>query len=326
MHIVGDLNLNVLDYEKNKKVKNFFNLMFQHNLIPIINKPTRITKRNATAIDHIITNSYLSSNIETGIIKTDVSDHFPIFLIAKKTEISVYPTTTKIQKRIINDKSILKFNIELNKTNWDHVIQIKNSNEAYESFLTTFLPLYNKFFPKITYEVKTKTLLSPWMTRGLLKSSKKKQKLYEKYLKSRTNKNDTNYKAYKHLFEQLKNRSKKNHYENLLIKYRSNIKKTWDVIKEVIGKTKIKNNAPPRSLIINTIETYDQKTIANNFNDFFVNVGLKLAANIPASKTNYKTYLDFNNSVLPDFEVDKEFETAYFSLKRNKSAGYDEIS
>ena len=52
-----------------------------------------------------------------------------------------------------------------------------------------------------------------------------------------------------------------------------------------------------------------------------------LAANIPASKTNYKTYLDFNNSVLPDFEVtDKEFETAYFSLKRNKSAGYDEIS
>ena len=66
------------------------------------------------------------------------------------------------------------------------------------------------------------------MTRGLLKSSKKKQKLYEKYLKSRTNKNDTNYKAYNykaHLFEQLKNRSKKNHYENLLIKYRSNIKK-----------------------------------------------------------------------------------------------------
>ena len=53
MHI-GDLNLNVLDYEKNKKVKTFFNLMFQHNLIPIINKPTRITKRTATAIDHII--------------------------------------------------------------------------------------------------------------------------------------------------------------------------------------------------------------------------------------------------------------------------------
>ena len=67
MHIVGDLNLNVLDYDNNKKVKTFFNLMFQHNLIPIINKPTRITKRNATAIDHVITNSYLSSNIETGI-------------------------------------------------------------------------------------------------------------------------------------------------------------------------------------------------------------------------------------------------------------------
>ena len=36
---------------------------------------------------------------------------------------------------------------------------------------------------------------------------------------------------------------------------------------------------------------------------FFVNVGLKFGANIPASKTNYKRYLDFNNSVLPDFEI-----------------------
>ena len=88
----------------------------------------------------------------------------------------------------IQDKSILKVNNESNKTDWNYVIQIKNPNEVYESFLTTFLPLYNKFFPKITFEVKTKTLLSPWMTRGLLKSSKKKPKLYEKYLKSGTKK------------------------------------------------------------------------------------------------------------------------------------------
>ena len=101
----------------------------------------------------------------------------------------------------------------------------------------------------------------------------------------------------------------------------------WNIIKEVIGKTKIKNNALPISLIINTIERYYKKTTANNFNDFFVNIGPNLSAITPASTTYYKTYLDFNNSVLPEFEIiDKEFESAYFSVKRNKSAGYDEIS
>ena len=54
-HIVlaGDFNLNVLDFENNKKVENFINLMFRYGMIPTINKPTRITANTATAIDHI---------------------------------------------------------------------------------------------------------------------------------------------------------------------------------------------------------------------------------------------------------------------------------
>ena len=31
MYLVGDFNLNVLDYESNTKVKKFFNLIFQHS-------------------------------------------------------------------------------------------------------------------------------------------------------------------------------------------------------------------------------------------------------------------------------------------------------
>ena len=54
IYLIGDFNLNVLDYETNTKVKGFINLLFQHGLIPIINKPTKITKTTAKAIDHII--------------------------------------------------------------------------------------------------------------------------------------------------------------------------------------------------------------------------------------------------------------------------------
>ena len=52
--------MNVLDYEYNSKVKSFFDLIYQRNLIPTINKPTRVGKNAPTAIDHIITDYILT--------------------------------------------------------------------------------------------------------------------------------------------------------------------------------------------------------------------------------------------------------------------------
>ena len=99
VYLVGDFNLNILDYEINKRVKNFFNLIFQYSLIPIINKPTRVTNKSITAIDHIITNAYLSSKINAGIIKTDISDHFPVFLVSNTPDVDQYSESTNIYKR-----------------------------------------------------------------------------------------------------------------------------------------------------------------------------------------------------------------------------------
>ena len=39
MTLAGDFNINALDYEQNKKVQSFFNLMYQYNMMPTINKP-----------------------------------------------------------------------------------------------------------------------------------------------------------------------------------------------------------------------------------------------------------------------------------------------
>ena len=52
----GDLNINALDYVSNKKFQHFLSSMFQYNMVPTINRPTRVTRNTATAIDHIITN------------------------------------------------------------------------------------------------------------------------------------------------------------------------------------------------------------------------------------------------------------------------------
>ena len=77
LHITGDFNMNLLDYEKCKKVQEFLNLIYKNSMIPTINKPTRVTRQSAIAIDHILTNCFVNFNCKTTIFKTDISDHFP---------------------------------------------------------------------------------------------------------------------------------------------------------------------------------------------------------------------------------------------------------
>ena len=115
----------------------------------------------------------------------------------------------------------------------------------------------------------------------LLNSSKRKQKLYDKFLKHKTEINETNYKNYKDLFESIKFKSKKNYYAQLILKYQNNIKKTWQAIKEITGKIALKNDNLPRTIILNNQKIHDKKEIAHAFNHFFINAGPNLASKIP---------------------------------------------
>ena len=56
-------------------------MIYENDMIPIINKPTRVTYKTITAIDHILTNSYTETIFRTAILKYDVLDHFPICFI-----------------------------------------------------------------------------------------------------------------------------------------------------------------------------------------------------------------------------------------------------
>ena len=42
--LIGDFNIYLLDFDKNKRVQSFLNLMFHFGMIPTINKPTRVTR------------------------------------------------------------------------------------------------------------------------------------------------------------------------------------------------------------------------------------------------------------------------------------------
>ena len=147
----------------------------------------------------------------------------------------------------------------LNEVNWKHLYSLADTNLAYEYFLHTFSGLYNHAFPIKEVSLKLKNVFNPWVTKGLQKPSKKKQKLYDKFLKSKTNENEKKYKTYKFLFEVLREKFEKIYYSRKLENCKQNMKKTWDTIKQVIGKTKTIKNDILKRMVIDGIETFDQQ-------------------------------------------------------------------
>ena len=72
-----------------------------------------------TAIDRTITNSFYKNNKTTGIIKTDITDHFHIFLIANKLSDHSYTNDNMIFIRYINETSINHFKLALTTVTWE---------------------------------------------------------------------------------------------------------------------------------------------------------------------------------------------------------------
>ena len=67
-------------------------------------------------------------------------------------------------------------------------------------------------------------------------------------------------------------------------------------MKEMIGNGKLVNNSLLKHLILKNRNIFDQKTIANSFNEYFVNVGPKLACEIPQLQRSFEIYLKGSDS------------------------------
>ena len=113
-------------------------------------------------------------------------------------------------------------------------------------------------------------------------------------MKNRNPEKELSYKQYKPLFESLKMKSKQKYYSDLIDSYKYNIKKTWDVIKEIIGNKRITNAPFSNFITVKNRETFDKKEIAEAFNSYFVNIRPNLAASIFESKRSFQNYLHYD--------------------------------
>ena len=98
-------------------------------------------------------------------------------------------------------------------------------------------------------------------------------------------------------------------------------------MKELIGKIKLKSSNLPRRITVNEVDIFDERKIANEFNAFFTNIGRKLASKIPNASTTFGSYINKPDSIMETKQFSmNELKDAFFSLKINKTPGYDDIS
>ena len=157
-------------------------------------------KTSETAIDHILTNTILDFEVHSGIIKNDISDHFGISCVLK-TDLERKSNNEYILQRDIGESNVEKVKELMNTVEWNLITQSLNPNDSYSIFIEKFIKIYDQAFPLQKIKTKGKGLVSPWITKGIRKFSRKKQRLYEKFLKRKTTKALETYKNYNNLFE-----------------------------------------------------------------------------------------------------------------------------
>ena len=96
------------------------------------------------------------------------------------------------------------------------------------------------------------------------------------------------------------------------------------MIKEIIGKSKNINETFPKQIIVDQIEINDAHSIADKFNEYYVNVGPSLASKIPEGDISYRSYLlDVSITLGENSLTEDEFDEGFKALKSNISPGSD---
>ena len=138
--------------------------------------------------------------------------------------------------------------------------------------------------------------------------------------------NETIYRVYKNKLQRLLKAAEKMYYQDLLVKYKENLKKSWSIIKGIIKKNKRRESQTKFKHNDGTI-TENEQVISDRFNDLFLNVGPTLAKAIPQVKNNPVSYMGnkIEQSIFLEPVAQNKINQIIISLNDN-AQGYDDIS
>ena len=314
-YLLGDFNINLLS--NNDHVNNFSNLLFSYMFFPVINKPTRVTETSATLIDNIWTNdvNYHCS----GILYSNISDHFPVFSTFSLPVISQNSQITII-KRIINDAYINTFLKELNTYKWEDNLQTVGVQECFDSYMQKFSSLYDKHFPFREFKVKEKHIDKQYITQAIKTSIKERNRLQKLNAKWPITYGAI-FRKYRNTLTSIIRAAKINHVKSKIKNAEGDSKNTWNIINGILGRNK---NKYPDFIKDNGKILENNEEIAEAFNAHFSNIVRNL--NNAEPSTPFTQYLPVPTpySFFLQPTSQHEIVNVISSLKKT-SPGYDDI-
>ena len=281
--------------------------------------------QTSTLLDNIYTN--IPDCYDTGIsgilIFFTQSDHYPVFTIRNN---KIRPKSSEyIKKRIHNNQNISKFKKSLVKLNWPTLglFEEESISSAFSLFMNTILFNYQNCFPIETIKLKYKNR-NPWIKQELKNDIKIRDRLYTIQKKNPSSDSIKQYKQYKNQNLSKQRKAERDYYREQFEMHKHDLKKSWKVIKNIIGKEDKSTSKKQTIFLINNQYTTEKQTIANSFNNYFINVGSSLSKNI-TSGIDPMTYVQYYDKSIEIPEINKDEICSVISSLSNSAAGYDEI-
>ena len=120
--------------------------------------------------------------------------------------------------------------------------------------------------------------------------------------------------------------AKRLYYWNKIEETKSNIKRTWRLLNEILNKKSWKHNLPSVFQSGNQ-ELSDPAQIADQFCKYFTNIGPSLPNNLPVSQKSYRSFLsgNFVNSLFFEEISEQEVINLCTLLRSGTATGFDNI-
>ena len=324
-YMLGDLNIDLLKCDEHRLTSSLIDILYSNNVYPLITKPTRITQNSATLIDHISTNNFdVMGNHKQGILCTDISDHYAVAHVAGNTKNQVKDTTVLGVKRDLCQINVHKFIHKMQQIDWEVVMNLKEAQGAYSESHAVVTKLYHKSFP---YKKTNKPYFDRklWLTSALKESIKIRNILYVNRNKGvNIDEQWSKYKIYRKNLYHLIRATERQYYQDQLTKHKSNLKKSWQIIKQL--SINVNTDFQPQNLsLIVTLLQMENEFLRHSIS-FFDNVGSNLANNIPRSHKDPTEYISHGiNEWFYLMPVTEEGTTKIIASFKDSSAGWDEL-
>ena len=318
--LAGDFNIDFLANSRPKQL--IMDTCLDLNLILPHLVESRVTDTTKTQIDAIFCNSDLTDS--TGTFTTMISDHFSPYAIINKGKTDKPPEF--ISFRNVKPENLKLVNAELANITWN--LDKLTTNEAYNTLITTIQTVYDKYCPLKKRKVDLdKMALQSFMTKGLLVSRVTKNNLIANYNKNRTPAKREKLREYVRIFKKVCRASDLMDTESFLNANAGNSRKIWQMAKGKLGLTRLQDSLTNSMMKQDGTIITNDTDIADNLNNFFVNIGSDLTKDIPRSD-NYKRYLR-NTLTVPfkfkEIEVDETLKVIQ-NMENKLTEGIDGMS